>query len=104
MEKIISALSENKGIFIGVIAGIIKALNSVRSSKINWAIICTDLTASPLVGYATWHLATLSGELALWEVILLTVFMSLSVFVITSLMTDVEIAKKLIAKWIKDDK
>ena len=71
---------ESKGFLIGFFSGLIKILQDVRMHTFKWYIALTDVFASTIVGYSVYSWSSESDSLEKWQVISMTVMLSLNAF------------------------
>lgn len=100
LEKFFYAIL-TKGLAIGLFAGILKIMQDIRIKSFRWHIALTDLFASGVVGYSIYEWASEAKSLHEWQVILITVILSLNAFLVVKILTDPKMITMLIKNWLK---
>ena len=103
MNNLIISLLEDKGFTIGFFAGLLKILQDVRLKAFIWYVALTDIVASSIIGYSVYSWASESSSLKEWQVITLTVMLSLNAFFVIKLVTSPKVINMLIKTWFKVD-
>lgn len=105
MEGVKEWLDEmvTKGVVIGVVAGILKIMQDVRVKSFKWHIAITDLFASSVVGYSVYEWASEAKSLHEWQIIMITVILSLNAFLVVKILTDPKMITLLIRGWLKSN-
>ena len=107
-NTIINAISEHfwvlitsQGFLIGFFSGLLKMMQDIRNGNFKWFIAITDITASSVVGYSIFEWSSESKSLADWQVIGLTIMLSLNAFFVVKIITNPNLIKKLLSSWFK---
>jgi len=88
----------NKGLFVGFLSGCVAVLHSVRNGQFKWHIAVPDLISATIVGHATWALTSSIGSIEEWEMLVLTIIMSINSFIVVGFLLNGELLKKYVSK------
>lgn len=101
MLKILYTILMSKGTMIGLFSGILKAMQDLRTKSFKWYIAVTDIFAATVVGYTVYEWAGESENLAEWQIILLTVILSLNAFLVVGFLTNPKVVALIFKSIIK---
>ncbi len=103
MLKILYAILMSKGTAIGLFSGLLKLMQDIRNGVFKWYIALTDIVASTVVGYSVYEWAGESQRLDKWQVIILTIMLSLNAFVVVKILTNPKVVTALFKTVTKID-
>ena len=96
-------LVESQGFLIGFFCGLLKIMQDIRNNNFKLLIVITDISASSVVGYSIHQWASESDKLSNWQVVVLTIILSLNAFFVVKIITSPKLIKGLLATWFKVD-
>ncbi len=100
MEHFLTVLVAKKGIFYGLLIGVMKVMKDVRDGKLIWVTALTDLAGSILIGYVAYEIVSLTEISELMKVVW-TIFMASNAFLVIAILSDKKLFQKIVDKYIK---
>ncbi|MHA1401534.1 MAG: hypothetical protein ACTSQE_14385 [Candidatus Heimdallarchaeaceae archaeon] len=100
IEKLILYLSIEKGIIIGLVAGMLKIFSAINKGKFNWSKAMVGLASATLMGYFIYNLGINAG-MSMSIIIPATAISSFNSFLIVDLITDPKLLSLLVDKYVK---
>lgn len=100
MEHYLAALVAKKGLFFGLLIGLMKVMKDARDGKIKWVTAITDLAGAILIGYVSYEIVSLTDISEAMKIVW-TLFMSSNAFLVIAVISDKKLFNRIVDKYIK---